>query len=573
VNRTLRRSSGQERAQWSVLAVLLMAFALRFVNLNGRAMWYDEAFAVLYAEKPFDTMLYGTVAQVEGAAADVHPLFFYSILHLWMQMVGQAPVAVRGLSALLGTATVVVLYLLAHQLFERKIALAIAAIAAVAPFQVYYGQEARMYALLAFSAITAAYFFLRAWIEGRCIFWIAFGLFGAMTLDLWVLWAWFRPGGHRWCNLGPLAASHGIMLVLFAPWLMVVPSQFGKIQQAYWVEQPGITTLLQTILIFHFAYDNQALPGWLLPVAIFFSLLITVLIGYELVRRRGPTAYQSRWGSSVSLVLSLVIVPIVLLFLLSQIRPVYIVRALLPSGLAYCALAGSVLFSRMLPKPVKWGLVLPSAVIVVASLVNHYTYAQFPRPPFDRAAVYLRAHYQPGDAIVHSNKLTFLPVHYYDRALPQEFVGDEPGSSTDTLAYPTQQALGLYASADLVTAVSEHERVWFVVFRREIEEYLAAGETEHPYLAYLEERYVRASITPFNDLLIYEYRVASQQAGARYPERQLSHCTVRTWRESTWPCRHFLGLVRADSGPGQQNRPAAPSKLTEIVSCVREVPT
>ena len=69
--------------RWPVLAIVLLALVLRLINLGGRALWYDEAFAVLYAEKPLETMLYGTVTQVGGAAADVHPLFFYSTLHFW----------------------------------------------------------------------------------------------------------------------------------------------------------------------------------------------------------------------------------------------------------------------------------------------------------------------------------------------------------------------------------------------------------------------------------------------------------------------------------------------------------
>jgi uncharacterized membrane protein len=85
---------------WPVLAIVAMALVLRLISLGGRALWYDEAFAVLYAEKPLETMLYGTVTQVEGAAADVHPLFFYTMLHFWMLIFGQSPIDVRGLSVL-----------------------------------------------------------------------------------------------------------------------------------------------------------------------------------------------------------------------------------------------------------------------------------------------------------------------------------------------------------------------------------------------------------------------------------------------------------------------------------------
>jgi uncharacterized membrane protein len=499
---------------WTIVVVLLLAFTLRTINLNNRPLWYDEAFAVLYAEKPMEMMLYGTVTQVEGAAADVHPLFFYSMLHLWMDLVGQSPAAVRFLSVLLGTATVAMVHRLARQLFDRQIGILAALIAALAPFHVYYSQEARMYSLLGFAAIAATYFLVLAWTRDRWLDWLAFGVFGALTLyahnlgfvlilglDLWVLWCRFRPRGQRWRSLRPLLRSHLLMLILFAPWLAILPSQFGKIQQVYWVQRPDLTSIIQTFLVFHFGYDNQALPTWLLPPALFLSLLIPALLALRLIRARAP----HRWSLAYVLLLLLAISPPLILFVLSQVRPVYIVRALLPSALAYYVLVAGVLGPRTIPRSIRWVLMLSAMVIAVTSLVNHYTYALFPRSPFNEAAAYLRANYEPGDAIVHSNKLTFLPTHYYDRGLPQAFVADEPGSPSDTLAYATQQALGLFATPDLATATEGHRRVWLVVFQRAIDEYRALGYDEHPHRDWLERHCVRASTAAFNDLDVYEY--------------------------------------------------------------------
>jgi hypothetical protein len=208
-------------------------------------------------------------------------------------------------------------------------------------------------------------------------------------------------------------------------------------------------------------------------------------------------------------------VPVLLTFLVSQVQPVYVVRAMLPSALMYYVLLAGVLVAGPAPRPVKWGLLLPAGLIVAVSLVNHYQYQQFPRPPFDRVAAYLRSHSQPADAIVHSNKLTFLPTHYYDRSLSQEFIADEPGSPSDTLAYPTQQALGLFATSDIATATLGHERVWFVVFRREIDEYRAAGYPDHPQRVWLAEHYTLVSVTAFNDLDVCEYQSGPSPAARR----------------------------------------------------------
>jgi hypothetical protein len=70
------------------------------------------------------------------------------------------------------------------------------------------------------------------------------------------------------------------------------------------------------------------------------------------------------------------------------------------------------------------------------------------------AAAALREQLQPGDVILHSNKLTFFPMYYYDRTLAQAFIADPLGAGSDTLAYPTQQALQLYAT-DLEAATSD----------------------------------------------------------------------------------------------------------------------
>jgi len=502
----------------SLVIILLLSLVLRLINLGSRNLWYDEAFAVLYAEKPLAAMLYGTVTRVEGAAADVHPLFFYSILHAWMRAVGQSPVAVRALSALVGVATVAMACLLARRLFDRRAGLATAAIVAIAPFHVYYSQEARMYALLGLAALAMTYFFVRAWAGGSWRHWVALGLWGAMTLyahnlgftfvaglDFWVLWAWLRPGAPRWRNLRPVLLSHLLMISLFAPWLAVMPSQFSKIQQAYWVEQPGIVKLIQTVLVFHFAYDNQALPGWLLPPALFFSLLVLAVVAFELTRQRTASGPRCSFPAPYSLLLSLTLTPVLLTFLVSQIRPVYIVRALLPSALTYYIMVIGVLVFGSAPRPVKWGLLLPSAAIVAASLVHHYSYAQFPRPPFDRAVAYLRENRQSDDAIVHDNKLTFFPCHYYDRELPQAFMADRPGSGSDTLALPTQEALGLLAKQTIEEATAGSQRVWFVIFQRAFAEYEGLGHPRPPHQAWLEERYRLMDTVTFNDLNIYLY--------------------------------------------------------------------
>ena len=79
-----------------------------------------------------------------------------------------------------------------------------------------------------------------------------------------------------------------------------------------------------------------------------------------------------------------------------------------------------------------------------------------------------------------------------------------PGSSTDTLALPTQEVLGLLAQSDVQHAVDDAQRVWFVVFQRALDE-AAELETENPSKAWLDAHYHLADTAAFGDLKILLY--------------------------------------------------------------------
>lgn len=494
-----------------LLACLLLALSLRLVNLGGRPFWYDEAFAVLYAEKPFAAMLYGTITpDASGAAADVHPLFYYSLLHGWLKLVGDSPAGARSLSVLFGVATVGLIYLLGKRLFEERVGLSAALLVALSPFHVYYSQEARMYALLGLVAMAALFFFVRAWEDGGWGNWVGYAFFAALTLYahnlgaifLAVLGLWLLGQGRqaKWSQrLRPVLAAHLLAFILLIPWLAILPAQFQKIGQAYWVSRPGLVELLQTLFIFHFAYDNQALPAWLLPLALLFSLLMVALLIVEWRRRSGR-----------ALLAMLAFLPILFTWLVSQYRPVYIVRALLPSALVYAILVARVLLTGQMPRLLKWALFLPALLIALAALVNHYRYDTFPRGLFRPVATYLAEETagQENWVIVHSNKLTFLPTYYYNRTLPQQFIADAPGSPSDTLAYPTQQTLGLFATPSLEMATAGRSQVWLVIFQAELAEF----DGQHPHLVWLNQHYTLASQQNFNDLLVYQFNIPNPVA-------------------------------------------------------------
>ncbi len=496
--------SNSARKRCLLILILLLAFALRLVRLEEREMWYDEAFAVLYAEKDIEAIIYGTVTPVEGAAADIHPLLYYFFLHRWMSL-GQNPFVVRFPSVIFGLLTICLVFRLGQELFSTQAGLIAASLTAVSPFHIWYSQEARMYSLLCLATLLSIYFFVRGWKQERWVYWLAFSIFTALslyahnlaflvllTLDLFVVLQ------RRWRLLRPLLLSHIAIALLFLPWLLLVPGQFAKVRQAYWIPEPGPAELVRTLIVFTF---NLPVPDWLLPLALFFSLLILFLTLYRTFRPRVVPKEGGQWAKYLTVSLSFI--PVMAMFLVSQVKAVYIERAVLVCALAYYLTIAQATLAGRLPRFVIASLV-PVPLLLAGSLWYQYNYSEFPRSPFRQANAYLRERHRTGDVIVHDNKLSFFPSHYYDRGLDQEYIGDAPGSPSDTLALPTQEALGLLAQPDIAQATHGTPRVWFVAFQRALDEAQELG-APNPSKTWLDSEYRLTATQTFSDLNIYLY--------------------------------------------------------------------
>src|SRR5262249_47188302 len=125
-------------------AIALVALALRLHDLDAQGLWSDEGGSVRYASLPI-AQLIATIS-----AEDPHPPLYYLLLALWMPVAGVSDFAVRLPSALFGTLTVAPVYALGRRVGGRAAATIAALFAALNPLLVWYGQEARMYAPLAF---------------------------------------------------------------------------------------------------------------------------------------------------------------------------------------------------------------------------------------------------------------------------------------------------------------------------------------------------------------------------------------------------------------------------------------
>ena len=193
------------------------------------------------------------------------------------------------------------------------------------------------------------------------------------------------------------------------------------------------------------------------------------------------------------------------LFLFSQWKPVYIERALLPSGAIFCIWLAWVVTRTNLAKIVQYSLLGLLALASVLGIYEHVMYHDFPYGPFKQLDASLRERMQPQDVVIHSNKLSMLPAVLFDRTLPQVFIGDPHGSSTDTLAPATQQVLKIHAETGIQSATQNSRRVWYVIYQRSIDEYKTAGHSTHPDLEYLNSQYHLEFEESWDELRVFLY--------------------------------------------------------------------
>jgi mannosyltransferase len=428
------------------------------------------------------------------------PPLYYALLHFWLYFAGETPFALRLLSVALSLLIVGLVNVVARRGFGAVAGTFAAGFTALAPFQVYHAQELRMYTILGLSLLLYIYGVMRVSSRTRgapvlIAFATALALYSHNLAFLTLIaanvyFAWKRD----WMAQAYLIAGQCVGVLVFVPWLLYVPGQISKIQTAFWTQPPGVVEILQLLVVFT---THLPLPSILFAGALFVTLasfVVAVVESARLLRHCVPPMF--------GLLLVFALIPPALMFMLSYVmRPIFVPRGVIASSLAYYILL-AVLVSRA-PRRGRVAIALIAVGVAGWTLPFLVTsWGEWRRAPFAEADRFLRAQIQPGDLILHDNKLAFFPMRFYDRALPQVFLADPPGSGNDTLARATQEAMGLYSEE--WTAVPGHPRIWFIIFQTAIDEAEQAGHP-HGNVLRLDAMMQRGKMFSFGDLRIIQY--------------------------------------------------------------------
>jgi hypothetical protein len=171
----------------------------------------------------------------------------------------------------------------------------------------------------------------------------------------------------------------------------------------------------------------------------------------------------------------------------------------------FCIWLAWAFIQTKLPRPVQ----LFAFVLIAASagmgFYQHVTYEGFPYGPYAALDQSIQNRLKQGDVVIHSNKLTYLPSFYFDRNLPQSYITDPPGSSTDTLSPATQKILNLTSRENIKSATADASRVWFIIFQQSIDEFTTKGYETHPDIEYLDNNFTRVSKEDLGAVKLFLY--------------------------------------------------------------------
>lgn len=232
--------------------LLLLALALRLCNIDATSLWIDEIYSFMVGNvHPVPQVL---VPKVQTAAdfyrqflawqpmnfetliallkINVHMPLYYLLLNPWLGMFGNDAFGLRSFAAVFSTLMLVPLYALGSALGGRRTGLLAAFVAAVVPFQIYYGQEGRMYALTLFWACLSALAFWKTLHSEKSWQWGAlhavatalgmlshymFAFYLTFQVGYAVLWLLRQRDFKRIASFGPTVLALAAVVVTWAP--------------------------------------------------------------------------------------------------------------------------------------------------------------------------------------------------------------------------------------------------------------------------------------------------------------------------------------------------------------------
>ena len=409
-----------------IIGLLLVGAFLRIWHIGANSLWFDEVFSRNVAVDSDAA----TIAR-DGVAGDVHPPLYFMLLSGWVRIAGDSDVALRFLSALLMILTLPAFYHLGRYAANERVGLLMLGLGVISPFQVYYAQESRQYALSVLTASWGLVGLFAALRGNRRGWWIyVAGMLGGLythyftglllaciNLGILVFGSWRqqlrstgtinkRPQWQMWL------LANVIIAILFMPQAVLFVRQTQSVFTSFWIDKPNLVAPLATLTFLLF---STTLPRVLEPVAI---LLIVCLLVISVVdmRRKAPRRVVSVWLLSLFTMMG----TLLLILIISLGRTsLYLDKSFgLLSPLLLLTISLGVVYGTR-PSPARLLSLLLAAVMIIG-LANYLLQPDPRKLPFRDIARDLTAQSTSSVTILHMHDSSYLPILYYAPVLKSQ---------------------------------------------------------------------------------------------------------------------------------------------------------
>ncbi len=454
-----------------LLLITLLGFALRVYQLDYFSLRGDEAFTVLFVQKPLAQMWYETLT------VEPNPPLLYFLLRWWIELAGDSEFITRFFSLVFGVLSIPALYRAGRAMFSsRAVGLVAAFIIAINPYQIWHSQDVRNYTLWPLFTILALLFFWN-WYSSRkgnpqspkrtsspiiqlsifCLFQLIalyahyFEAFILLALNLFVfatLWRELR-------KLAQWLVAQFILAVLYLPYPLILSNRVSSYGEGSGRMGVPLADVARETVSSFFLSDTLEpnLRAWLwIPFGLV-ALAALVILWLRDWRR----------GLFFSVYLG---IPTLAVFALNTFRPLYLERYLNGIAPAYYLLLSfgivaliqkvsslrltSDVSRQTLVRRVSFAVVaIILAIVAFLALNTYWTNPAYAKSPFWRELTdIINQNAQPGDIIVQN--FPEMSLLYYD------------STRLPVVVYPETFLPDNTTNQQLNAMNANYQRAWFI---------------------------------------------------------------------------------------------------------------
>lgn len=439
-----------------LLALVLVAFALRVYRLDFFSLRGDESFTVIFVQRTWEGLWRG-ISTIEP-----NPPLMYLALRGWIALAGASEFVTRYFSLWFGVLCVPLIYRLAKDMVGSSVVAWIAAaLMAINPYQIWHSQDVRNYTMWpALSLLTLICFWrwwkkeisdLRFQISDLLFYVLAtltslythyYDVFILAALNLFVLA--FTVIERRWQTLARWIGVQVVLVLLYAPWILFGTNRITTYGEASAEKNVSLLDVFSRTLA-AFVVSETMPADFRAVVWIPLALAAVAILFYLAKRQRAPAAF----------LLLCLVVPTFALYVVSIGRPLFLERYL--NGIApvyYLVFAIGVAALMQVRHSIIRALALATVALFFIGTSASATWnanldmAFAKAPKWRELAQTILSHLQAGDIVV-QNFTEMSPFYYLHK-------------DVTVLTLPKDYWFRSSDEQVLRQLNTDHQRIWFI---------------------------------------------------------------------------------------------------------------